>query len=140
EPDPPARIMPFSTTTPSSHENTKTRNSSEAESFSIVASRLYALAPIAMLDVPPHRVAQAVFERMPRRPAELAADFRGIDRVAPIVPRPIGNECPQFATTRRRWCKSIDRVANPIDDLEVGAFVAAADIVLFAQPALCQHQ
>ena len=58
-------------------------------------------------------------------PAELAADLRRVDRVAPIVAGPIGHERLQRAIAvraverrvRRRRPQLVERVAQPIDDL-----------------------
>src|SRR5881296_592973 len=93
DPEPPARMMPFSTVTES---NRQKRNhdsllrdfvsswpkasgsplpSPQTEPAAIVATRLNLLAPLAMLEVPAHRVAHAALERVARRPSELAANL-----------------------------------------------------------------
>src|SRR5207244_13346493 len=66
-----------------------TRRSSDLAA--IVAPLLHLRAPVATIDVPPRRCGEPLFERVLRQPPELAADFRRVDRVAPIVPRPIGD-------------------------------------------------
>jgi hypothetical protein len=75
--------------------------SPQAQSFAVVPARLNLLAPGTVFDVPTHRVAQAVLERMPRRPPQLATDLAGIDRVAPIVSGAIGDERLERLTARR---------------------------------------
>src|SRR6476661_7382510 len=109
----------------------------DAEATAVVPARLHGSGPIAVLEVPTRGRGQARFERVTRRPAELAADLRRVDGVPPIVARPVrhkGLEIPiRLALQRRihrRGAKRLCRVADPIDDLEVGAFVAAADVVL----------
>ena len=74
----------------------------EPEPLAVVAARLDVLAPVAVLEVPAHGRAQAVLERVARRPAELAADLRRVDRVAAIVAGPIGHERLELAIARRR--------------------------------------
>ena len=86
------------------------------------------------------RLAQPGVERVARRPSELAADLRRVDRVAPIVARAIGHERLQSGMRRILRPQLVERVADPIDDLEVGALVAAADIVLSAGDAVRQHE
>src|SRR3712207_7244877 len=41
--------------------------------------------PVAIVEVPAHRPAQPRLERLARRPAELPAELRGVDRVAQVV-------------------------------------------------------
>ena len=89
---------------------------------------------------------------MLRLPSELAADFRRVDRVPAIVPWPIAHERlePAIAWRRPRRAlqggvgrgrtNALDRVTEPVDDLEVGPLVAAADIVFFARTPLVEHQ
>src|ERR671930_2489460 len=122
DPEPPARMIPFSTASKPdderscNHENAKTRNarkislyklifvgfvfscvswrsrSSETKPLSVVPSGLHPLAPVAMLEIPAHGVAQAALERVARRPSELAPNLRRVDRVPAIVAGAIGHE------------------------------------------------
>src|SRR2546422_7577322 len=159
DPEPPARMMPFSTVTESNrqkrnHEDTKTRrrkNDSllrdfvsswpkasgsplsfpQTEPAAIVATRLHLLAPVAMLEVPAHGLSQAALERVARRPSELAANLRRVDRVPAIVAGTIGHERLQPAAAFSLGLQLVDDIADAIDDVEVRSFVAAADIILF---------
>src|SRR5262245_1391653 len=90
DPDPPARMMPFSTLfgTP------------EAESFALVAPGLDVFAPFAVFGVPAHGRPQTIFERTARQPLEIAPDLACIDGVAAVVSGPIGNEGLEIAIAR----------------------------------------
>src|SRR5579859_1010157 len=62
-----------------------------AEAFASVGARSNALPPRPVGQIPTDRLAQPVAERMGRFPAEFAADLRGIDRIAQIMPGAIGH-------------------------------------------------
>src|SRR5204863_3677175 len=109
-------------------------------SLPIVPPGLHLLAPVAVIEVPADSIAQSGFECVARGPSQLLPDLRGVDRIAPIVARTIGNEGFQRATTLSRWTQLVDGVANPVHDLEVGPFVAAADIILFADAPVREHE
>src|SRR5438034_163127 len=94
--------------------------SSQTESRAVVAALLHLLAPVAMFDVPLRSRREALFERVARRPSELAADFRRVDRVPAIMARPIGHERLQLAIAghpergiRSSGSEDLDRVADP---------------------------
>ena len=82
------------------------------------------------------------------RPAELAANLASVDRVSAIVARPVRHECLQVAIARPPFQRRVgsgrpqrlERVADAIDDLHVGPFVAAADIVALARAPLLEHE
>src|SRR5437868_7995042 len=63
----------------------RTTASSESQPLPIVAAGLYLLAPVAMVEVPPRRLRETIFERVARQPSELPADPGRVDRVAAIV-------------------------------------------------------
>src|SRR6185436_14253101 len=71
EPDPPARMIPFSL--------------AKAEPLAIVSPRLHLLAPVAVLEVPACGGRESLLERARRRPPEFAADLRRLDRIAHAV-------------------------------------------------------
>src|SRR5690242_6732004 len=56
----------------------------ERDPFLVLLAR-HRFDPLAMVEIPAHRAREARFERLARRPPELAAKLRRIDRVAPIV-------------------------------------------------------
>src|SRR5579862_9430487 len=88
-----------------------------------------------MLEIPLHGAAQPVLEAVARRPSELAADLRGVDRVASIVAGPIGHERLEPMRAVVAGTELVHEIADAIDDLHVGPLVPAADIILFAHPS-----
>src|SRR5262252_1666023 len=116
--------------------------------FSVaMATGLHPFAPAAVLEVPLRGACKAVLERVPRRPPELATDLRRVDRVATIVSGTVRHEGFQVAVAaaaeRRvhaRRSQLLEDIADPIDDLQIGPLVAAADIILFARTPLRQDQ
>src|SRR5262252_5279792 len=93
-----------------------------------------------MLEIPARRVEQTFFEGVARLPAELAANPGRVDRVPPVVSRPIRNERLEGAVVAASGAQPFERGADAVDDLEVRSLVAAADIVLFADAPLLQHE
>src|SRR3954447_23498351 len=75
-------------------------SSVQPETLAIVAAGLHALAPVQMIEVPAHRLAQARLELVARRPPELPADLRRVDRVAAVVPGTIRHERLQTLVAR----------------------------------------
>src|SRR6185437_15716625 len=59
--------------------------------------------PPFVVEIPAHRLLDAGLEGLERAPAELALELARVDRVAPIVPRPVGDERDQrFVGARPR--------------------------------------
>src|SRR6476659_954238 len=85
---------------------------------------------------------------MPGSPFELAPDLARIDGVAAIVAGPVRHERLQIPVARtavkrgvgRGRSEDLERVADAIDDFEVGPLVAAADVVFLAHSSLPEHQ
>jgi hypothetical protein len=73
-------------------------------------------------------------------PAELALDLGRIDRVAAVVAGAVGDEGDELAPAAAvgERALGVEHVADRLDDLQVGALGAAADIVAFADRALRQ--
>src|SRR5690606_40216999 len=69
-------------------------------------------------------------------PAELAFDLAGVDGVAAVVAGAVGDEGDELAPARSRGAHLVEQVADGLDDLEVRALVAAADVVGLAGLAL----
>src|SRR5436190_2100446 len=111
----------------------------KAQSLPIVASRLDAVTPLAVLEIPDDGVAQPAFKAVTRRPSELAANLARVDGIAAIVAGAIGDKRFQRVTTRRLTPQFVEQIADAIDDLQVGPLAAATDIILFARPPLLQH-
>src|SRR5262245_53321117 len=92
-----------------------------------------------MLQIPADRVAQAGLERGTRRPAERALGSRSVDRVAAIVTGTIGDERLEPVMADRSRLQLVEDVADAVDDLAIGPFVVAADVVFLASPPVLQH-
>ena len=64
----------------------------QPEPFAAIGAAHDALPPAPVVEVPAHGLAQAVLEIVARPPAELALDLAGVDGVAGVVARPVGDE------------------------------------------------
>src|SRR5258705_8030619 len=73
--------------------------------------------PILIVQIPADRLAQARVETLARRPAEVAPDLAGVDRVAPVVARPILHEgdLPRIGTPVATWALVVQYCADPAD-------------------------
>src|SRR3954471_11180615 len=121
----------------------------QAEPFAAVAAGLYGLAPGAMAEIPAHGGAQPFLEALSWRPAELAPDLRVIDGVAAVVAGTVGDEGLERAVGgdaaggegggAGRRAHALERVADGVDDLQVGPLAASAQVVALARPAAPQH-
>src|SRR5579871_1976537 len=113
--------------------------SSQAQTLPVIAASLYAIAPVAMLQVPPNGLPQTALERVPRRPPQLPADLARVDRVSPVVTGTIRDERLQPAAAVWGRAHLVHEIADAVHNLEVRALVAAADIVLLARTTVGQR-
>jgi hypothetical protein len=113
-----------------------------SKSFPAIGSTHDPLPPGAIVEEPAHGVAQAGLERMARLPAELAPDLGGIDRIARVVARPVGNEFdePFVRPVRALRQHLVEQRADRAHHLDVSALAVAADIVGLARSALREHR
>src|SRR3546814_9853341 len=90
--------------------------------------------PPAIVEIPVDRLREPAGKALLRPPAQLALDLRRVDRVAPVVPRPVGDEANQIAPRppARRRHALVEQVADRLDHLKVGALLAPADLVALA--------
>src|SRR5438552_1831836 len=96
------------------------------------------LKPCTIVEIPAYCSMEPGFEGLRRRPSELAADFRRVDRVTAIVARPVVDELHQRNVIATRTQLTQDATQRP-HDLEVGAFGIAADVVCFAGYATLEN-
>ena len=75
-------------------------------------------------------------KRVLRPPAEFGTDLRGVDRIAAIMARPVGDESNKRSPRPPRRRDAVQNIADQLDDIEVGAFAVAAEIVFLAGAAL----
>src|SRR3546814_1829255 len=73
--------------------------------------------PPAIVEIPVDRLREPAGKALLRPPAQLALDLRRVDRVAPVVPRPVGDEANQIAPRppARRRHALVEQVADRLD-------------------------
>src|SRR6266403_96677 len=91
------------------------------------------LPPPAVGCVPIHRFAHPVLERDVRFPAELTPQLRGVEQVAAVVARAIGDD-------RLQAVRLSGEVEHRIGDLDDRLLDAAADVVRLADAATLEHE
>ncbi len=96
--------------------------------------------PILVLEIPFDRFADSLLEGIGGFPAEFLFDFSCVDGVAAVVTGAIfdeGNELTRVAT--EIGSEFVDQIANEFNDMDVGPFVVAADVVSLAGSAALQN-
>src|SRR5262245_12354570 len=83
------------------------------EPLAIVALARH-LEPVLVAQVPADRVLEPRGEIEARLPAELRADLGGVDRIAPVMSRPVRDEANEVAARAERGgsADAVDRVAD----------------------------
>src|SRR5262249_42878006 len=113
----------------------------EAEALAPVFAIGDARAPLSVIEVPAHRLPDALLEGVRRGPAELTLDLGGVDGIAPVVPRPVlheGDEPPARSLWRGRHL--VEQVAERVDDVQVGPLAPAADVVRLPRLPAQEHR
>lgn len=113
---------------------------SNTEAFAAVSAVLNFLPPGFVVQVPLDGFAEAGFEGFLWRPAQLFFDFAGVDGVAMVVARAVGDEGDQVTVVGVLRYHFLEQVADGFYDFQVGLFVVATDIVGFTQITLLGHQ
>ena len=74
-------------------------------------------------------------------PAELRFELARVDRIAPVVARPIGHKADQVCVRRVGGLrhKLVQQRANATHDLQVRPLVAAAHVICLARSPACKH-
>src|SRR5690242_5659005 len=95
-----------------------------------------------MLEVPADGLVESAVECAPRRPSELAPGLGGVDRVTPVVPAAVFDvrlqlgvsPAPRAAHRVVAGCrmKGLECRADPVNEIEVGDLVPAAQVVPLA--------
>lgn len=93
------------------------------------------LPPFWVVEIPLDGFAEARLEGFSGFPAEVGADLGGVDGVAEVVPRTVGDECDLRFVGFRARVEFVKNTADRFDEVEVGLFVIAADVVGFARNA-----
>src|SRR5579863_10334492 len=109
-----------------------------AEPLAPIDAGADALPPSRIVEIPAHGLGEAGLERLLRRPAEFAPQLRCVDRIAPVMAGPVGDKSDKggsrLALNARRHL--VEQSADRLDDVDIGALGAAADIVALADAAL----
>ena len=80
--------------------------------------------PVAALEVPANGLFNAGFEALPRAPAKLRFDLRGVDGVTPVVARPIADKRYKRASRLSFAGRQVVKmIADRLDDMQVCALV-----------------
>src|ERR1700727_846511 len=90
--------------------------------------------PPLVVEIPAHRLLDAALERFARAPAKLALELGGVDRIAEIVPGPVGDKGNEGVVRAWPRPKFIEDGANAPHHIDVTPFIAAADVVFLADP------
>ena len=94
------------------------------------------------LQVPVDSPREPGFEGLARLPAKLNFSLPGVDRIAPIMPRPIRNEFDQFLVTPAVEPRAllIEKRTEHLHDLQIRPFRSAPDQVSLSNAAFSQHR
>ena len=92
--------------------------------------------------IPFHGLHDAGFEVFIRMPAEFRRNFGGVDGIAQVVARAVGNKGHEFFVLRAVLARAafIQNGADRVQDLEIVPLVVAADVVGFAASALMENE
>ena len=90
-----------------------------------------------MGEIPGDGILQSGRKAALRRPSKLALRLAGIDRVAEIVPRAVGDEADLSGIARAAATRHepVENAAQDRDEINVGDIGTAAEQVSFARPA-----
>ena len=103
----------------------------------LVGAAGYVFRPGGVVEIPGDGFAQAGFEAFGRVPAQFAFELAGVDGVAPVVARAVGDEADKLRVrgVGRLWAHFIEQRADGRHDVEIRPLVPAADVVRFARTA-----
>src|SRR5262249_53891030 len=122
----------------------------EPESLPAVLADQDRLTPVAVLEIPGDRGAQTLRKSVRGTPAELRLEACGIDGVATVVARPVGNEGPKVRVARDtlpgqrrvadRGQDRLEHLTEAIDDLEIGPLLSGSNVVSAPGDTVTQDQ
>lgn len=97
--------------------------------------------PLWMRQIPFNGFKDATLKAFLWRPTQLPNDFLGINRIPAVVPRAVFDKghLIRIGFARQRP-QLVQGLANRFNNLEVGFFIAAPDVVSFAHLTFCEHR
>ncbi len=106
-----------------------------------VGTRLHVCDPVGVVQVPLHGFADTGLEGFGGLPAEFGFELARIDGVAAVVASAVGHVGDLFgvALAVGAGAQLVEQGAHGVDDLDVGLFVPAADVVGLTQTAAFEH-
>ena len=106
-----------------------------------VSAALHVGHPLGVAQVPLDGFADAGVEGFGGFPAEFFFELAGVDGVAAVMAWAVGHvgDLTAVAAAVGLGAHFVEKLANSIDDLDVGLFVPATDVVGLAQAAGFQH-
>ena len=96
--------------------------------------------PPFVIEIPLDRRRDTGVECFLGAPTEFRFDLAGINRIAPVVPRTVGDMRDQFSPRLFAGPKAIDDVANLLDDGDILHRCATTDIVGFTYAPVFEDQ
>ena len=94
-----------------------------------------------MVDIPVDRFLDSAFETFLGLPADFPFKLRGVDGIASVVTGSILDKGYQISSRAIFAGRDIiEQIANAFYHVEVGPFIAAADVVGLSDDAVFEHQ
>src|SRR4029077_12180676 len=113
----------------------------EADALGFVAAVENGLPPWPVLQIPGDGLGDPALEILFGTPAQFNFDLRSINGVTPVVAWAIGDKRDQAsARSMRGGFQPIEQLADRLHDVQIGALVAASDIVGLAGFAARDHE
>src|SRR5258706_4702715 len=102
----------------------------------------YPLHPIGIVQIPAQGLADAGLERLGWLPTEFLAALRCVDRIAPIMSRPVGDIGDQgfVGLSVRGRPQFVEYPADRAHDIDIRALIVAAYVVGLTRTTLAQFQ
>ena len=97
--------------------------------------------PLGVVQIPLNGFADAGFERFGRLPTQFGFELAGVDGVAAVVTRAVGDvgDLCGVGAAVGFGTQLIQQGTHGVDDVDVGLFVPAADVVGFTKAADFEH-
>ena len=117
------------------------RYSPLSQSLPLILPACHPFHPSRILHVPTNGLSNRLFEHSYRCPAQFLLDLAGVDGVATVVSRSVFDERDQaFAIVLQVRKSFLNRCANRLHNVDVGAFAVAADVIGLSDLATFQDR